>query len=56
MEKLWDLFEVEIVPISKTSVFLLFSLRNLEVNHDLISVSGPDREVGGRDELGFEGM
>uniref|UniRef100_A0A3Q4HBG5 Secretin receptor n=1 Tax=Neolamprologus brichardi TaxID=32507 RepID=A0A3Q4HBG5_NEOBR len=56
MEKLWDLDKIETVPTSKTSVLLLFSLRKLEENQDLISIRQFEREGGGRIELGLEEM
>ena len=38
---------VDLIPTSKISVLLLFSLRKLEDNHDLISYRQVVREEGG---------
>lgn len=43
---------MSLVPTNKISVFSLFTLRKLHVNHDLISDKRAKREEGV--ELGFE--
>lgn len=56
MVKLLTLVRVNLVPISRSSVLLLLSLRKFEVNQDLISLRQRVREEGGRVELGFVEM
>ena len=51
-EKVSTFDRVDLVPMSKNSVLLLFSFRKLEVNHDFISERQEVREGGGRVEFG----
>jgi len=51
-EKLSDLVKVDL-PMRRTSVLSLLSLRKLQENHDLISIRQSEREVGGRDPVGL---
>ena len=47
MEKLSGWVRVDFVPMRRTSVLLLLSLRTLEENQDLMSCKQSDREDGG---------
>ena len=49
--KLSVLDSVDLVPMRRTSVLSLLSLRKFEENQDLISVRQSVREVGGRLEV-----
>ena len=53
MEKSFILERVELVPMRRSSVLSLFSLRKFWVNHVLISCRQLEREVGGRDMVGL---
>ena len=53
-EKVSTLDRVDLVPMSKNSVLLLFNFRKLEVNHDFISERQEVRERGGSVELGLQ--
>ena len=52
-EKLSAFERVDLVPMRRNSVLSLFSLRKLEENQDLSSVTQSVREEGGRVELGL---
>ena len=52
-EKLLDFVKMDLVPMRRTSVLLLFNLRKLEENQDLISCKQSEREEGGRVEVGL---
>ena len=56
MEKLSGFVRVDLVPMRRTSVLLLLSLRKLQVNQDFISCRQSEREVGGRVEVGLVDM
>ena len=56
MEKLSGFVSVDLVPMRRTSVLLLLSLRKLQVNQDFISCRQSEREVGGRVEVGLVDM
>ncbi len=53
IEKLWSLFNVDLVPIRISHVLLLFNLRKFEVNQDFVSTRQLLREDGGSLELGL---
>ena len=53
MEKLSGFVRVDLVPMRRTSVLLLLSLRKLEVNHVFNSEMQSVREVGGRVDEGL---
>ena len=53
MGKTFDLVKVDLMPIRRTSVSSLLSLRKLQENQDLISCRQSEREVGGRMKLGL---
>ncbi len=53
IEKLWSLFNVDLVPIRRSYVLLLFNLRKFEVNQDFVSTRQLLREDGGSLELGL---
>jgi len=40
IEKFFTLLKVDLVPVSRNSVLLLFSLRKFDVNQDFISLKG----------------
>lgn len=52
-EKLLHFVKVDLVPMRRTSVLLLFSLRKLPENQDLISCRQSEREEGRRAEVGL---
>ena len=52
-EKLLILDKVDLVPMRRSSVLLLFNLRKLWVNQVFISVMQSVREVGGRVDEGL---
>ncbi len=52
-EKLLVLDRVDLVPMRRTSVLLLFNLRKFRVNQVFISVMQSVREVGGRVDEGL---
>ena len=56
MEKVSGFVRVDLVPMRRTSVLLLLSLRKLQVNQDFISCRQSEREVGGRVEVGLVDM
>ena len=56
MEKLPGFVRVDLVPMRRTSVLLLLSLRKLQVNQDFFSCKQSEREVGGRVEVGLVDM
>ena len=53
-EKLLTLERVDLMPMSRNSVLLLFNFRKFEVNQDLISERQEVREGGGSVEFGLE--
>ena len=53
MEKLSGFVLVDLVPMRRTSVLLLLSLRKLQVNQVFISEMLSVREVGGRVDEGL---
>ena len=53
MEKLSGFAWVDLVPMRRTSVLLLLSLRKLQVNQVFISEMQSVREVGGRVDEGL---
>ena len=53
IEKLFVFDRFDIVPMSRTSVLLLFNLRKLRVNQFFISEMQLVREVGGRVDEGL---
>ena len=53
IEKLFVFDRFDIVPMSRTSVLLLFNLRTLRVNQFFISVMQLVREEGGRVDEGL---
>ena len=53
MEKLSGFVWVDLVPMRRTSVLLLLSLRKLQVNQVFISEMQSVREVGGRVDEGL---
>ena len=53
IEKLFVFDKVDFVPMSRTSVLLLFNLRKLRVNQFFISEMQLVREVGGRVDEGL---
>ena len=53
IEKLFVFDKVDFVPMSRTSVLLLFNLRKLRVNQFFISEMQLVREVGGRMDEGL---
>ena len=52
-EKLLVLDRVDLVPMRRTSVLLLFNLRKFRVNQVFISVMQSVRDVGGRVDEGL---
>ena len=56
MNKLSGFVWVDLVPMRRTSVLLMLSLRKLQVNQDFISCRQSEREVGGRVEVGLVDM
>ena len=56
MEKMSGFVWVDLVPMRRTSVLLLLSLRKLQVNQDFISCRQSEREMGGRVEVGLVDM
>ena len=53
MEKMSDFVWVDLVPMRRTSVLLLLSLRKLQVNQVFISEMQSVREMGGRVDEGL---